>query len=78
MEPLRVRWVDRKGFSLEEWVTEPLQPIMIRRFALEIADPEGQRSVLLTFVRARNERDLVIYHEASEGWPTSPAEAPPR
>jgi hypothetical protein len=64
MEPLRVRFIDRKGFSLDEWITEKLAPVVTKRFALEpYGDPEGERSVVLTFQRVEQEGTTVIYRE---------------
>jgi hypothetical protein len=73
MEPTRVRWVDQKGFSLDEWVTEALTPVMTRWFAFVTpdqavapeAEPGAARSVLLKFQRVRQEGDLVVYQEVS-------------
>lgn len=63
MESLRVQWIDRKGFSLIEWITEEMTPIMVRRFPLEPAEPEGERSVQIRFQREGQEANTLIYRE---------------
>ena len=63
MEPLRLCLIDRKGFQRDEWITEVLTPVIIRRFALEPAPPDGEHSVELGFARDRQDGDCVIYRE---------------
>jgi len=63
MDPLRIRFIDRKGFERTEWITDPLTLLITRRFALEPADAAGERSVELRFARAEQSGDCVVYRE---------------
>lgn len=67
MEALMVKWIDRKGFSLTEFIAEPLEPIMARRYPLEpYAEPHGERSVQIKFQRESQEGNVLIYREVLE------------
>lgn len=63
MDALKVRFIDRKGFSLDEWLQAAPPPIITKRFPLEPADEEGERSVEVTFQRESQAGMTLVYRE---------------
>lgn len=68
MAPLRLQFIDRKGFSLTEWITAPIGEELVRRFPVETVPssedpPPEPLSVVLRFRRSHQDGDVVVYRE---------------
>jgi hypothetical protein len=63
VDALKVQFIDRKGFSLDEWLPGPIAPVVTKRFPLEPTDPDGERSIEVTFQRESQEGMTLVYRE---------------